>query len=92
MKDHIAHSGAWGIALIVIVVASWFLYRYLAPKTWKEWRDIYDQAARRGSYRPRLNIVPPVMLAPLAARERMGERRAGGARPSATTVRRGEMP
>jgi protein-S-isoprenylcysteine O-methyltransferase Ste14 len=37
MKEHIANSGAWGIALIVIVVASWFLYRYLAPKTWKEW-------------------------------------------------------
>jgi protein-S-isoprenylcysteine O-methyltransferase Ste14 len=37
MEEHIAHSGAWGIALIVIVVASWFLYRYLAPKTWKEW-------------------------------------------------------
>jgi protein-S-isoprenylcysteine O-methyltransferase Ste14 len=37
MQEHIAHSGAWGIALIVIVVASWFLYRYLAPKTWKEW-------------------------------------------------------
>ncbi len=37
MKEHIAHSGAWGIALIVIVVVSWFLYRYLAPRTWKEW-------------------------------------------------------
>ena len=37
MKEHIAHSGAWGIALIVIVFASWFLYRYLAPKTWREW-------------------------------------------------------
>lgn len=37
MKEHIAHSGAWGIALIVIVVVSWFLYRYLAPKTWREW-------------------------------------------------------
>lgn len=37
MKDHIAHSGAWGLALIIIVIASWFLYRYLAPKTWKEW-------------------------------------------------------
>ncbi len=37
MNEHIAHSGAWGLALIVIVVASWFLYRYLAPKTWKEW-------------------------------------------------------
>ena len=37
MKENIAHSGAWGIALIAIVVASWLLYRYLAPKTWKEW-------------------------------------------------------
>lgn len=37
MTSHIAHSGAWGIALIVIVGASWFLYRYLAPRTWKEW-------------------------------------------------------
>jgi len=37
MKDHIAHSGAWGLALIIIVIASWLLYRYLAPKTWKEW-------------------------------------------------------
>lgn len=37
MKEHIAHSGAWGIALIVIVLVSWALYRYLAPKTWKEW-------------------------------------------------------
>ena len=37
MEEHIAHSGAWGIALIVIVIASWLLYRYLAPKTWKEW-------------------------------------------------------
>ncbi|MDD4227141.1 MAG: isoprenylcysteine carboxylmethyltransferase family protein, partial [Mariniphaga sp.] len=30
-------SGAWAIALIVIVITSWFLYRYLAPKTWREW-------------------------------------------------------
>jgi methanethiol S-methyltransferase len=37
MNEHIAHSGAWGLALIVIVVVSWFLYRYLAPKTWREW-------------------------------------------------------
>jgi protein-S-isoprenylcysteine O-methyltransferase Ste14 len=37
MTKHIAHTGAWGIALIVVVVISWFLYRYLAPKTWKEW-------------------------------------------------------
>jgi|TARA_R110000868_G_scaffold292327_1_gene552805 protein-S-isoprenylcysteine O-methyltransferase Ste14 len=37
VNEPIAHSGTWGIALIVIVLASWLLYRYLAPKTWKEW-------------------------------------------------------
>lgn len=37
MNEHIAHSGAWGLALIVIVLVSWMLYRYLAPKTWREW-------------------------------------------------------
>lgn len=37
MKENIAHSGAWGLAAIMIVVASWVLYRYLAPKTWREW-------------------------------------------------------
>lgn len=37
MERGIEHSGAWGIALIVIVIASWLLYRYLAPKTWREW-------------------------------------------------------
>ncbi|OYV52900.1 MAG: isoprenylcysteine carboxyl methyltransferase [Acidocella sp. 20-58-15] len=33
----IAHSGSWGIALIMIVVASWLFYRYFVPKTWHEW-------------------------------------------------------
>jgi len=37
MNENIAHSGAWGLALIMIVVVSWVLYRYLAPKTWREW-------------------------------------------------------
>jgi len=37
MNEHFAHSGAWGLAAIMIVVASWVLYRYLAPKTWREW-------------------------------------------------------
>jgi len=37
MKENIAHSGAWGLAAIMIVVASWVLYRYLAPKSWREW-------------------------------------------------------
>jgi protein-S-isoprenylcysteine O-methyltransferase Ste14 len=37
MVKGIEHSGTWVIALIVIVIASWVLYRYLAPKTWREW-------------------------------------------------------
>jgi len=37
MNNNIAHSGAWGLALIMIVVASWIFYRYFAPKTWREW-------------------------------------------------------
>lgn len=31
------HVGTWGLAIIVIVVVSWLLYRYLAPGDWKEW-------------------------------------------------------
>ena len=31
-------SGAvWGLAIIMIIVVSWFLYRYVAPKNWREW-------------------------------------------------------
>jgi glucan phosphoethanolaminetransferase (alkaline phosphatase superfamily) len=37
MNEHIAHSGVWGLAVIMIVVASWIFYRYFAPKTWREW-------------------------------------------------------
>lgn len=37
MTPPIAHSGVWGMALIMIVVATWFLYRFLAPKSWREW-------------------------------------------------------
>ncbi|HSR54135.1 MAG TPA: isoprenylcysteine carboxylmethyltransferase family protein [Acidobacteriota bacterium] len=31
------HVGFWGMALIVVVVVSWIMYRYLAPEGWKEW-------------------------------------------------------
>lgn len=31
------HVGTWGLAVIVAVIASWLLYRYLAPQSWKEW-------------------------------------------------------
>lgn len=37
MNEHFAHSGAWALAIIMIVVASWLFYRYAAPKSWREW-------------------------------------------------------
>jgi len=37
MDMPIAHSGAWGLAIIVIVIVSWVFYRYFAPRTWREW-------------------------------------------------------
>jgi len=37
MNEAVAHSAVWGAAAIMIVIASWVLYRYLAPKTWREW-------------------------------------------------------
>ncbi|MFV1979894.1 MAG: isoprenylcysteine carboxylmethyltransferase family protein, partial [Rhodothermia bacterium] len=40
MREGFAHSGAWGIAVIMVVAVSWVLYRYLAPKTWREWASV----------------------------------------------------
>ena len=37
MTDLIEHSGTWALAALMIVAASWLIYRYLAPKTWREW-------------------------------------------------------
>ncbi len=37
MNDFYAHYGHWGLVLIMIVVASWILYRYVAPQNWREW-------------------------------------------------------
>ena len=37
MERGIEHSGAWIIAAFAILIASWLLYKYLAPKTWREW-------------------------------------------------------
>ena len=32
-----AHYGHWGLVAIMIVAASWILYRFAAPKRWREW-------------------------------------------------------
>lgn len=31
------NAGMWPFAIIMIVVVSWVVYRYLAPKGWREW-------------------------------------------------------
>lgn len=33
----ITNPGAWSLAIIFIVVVSWFFYRYFAPDSWREW-------------------------------------------------------
>ncbi|MDA8254290.1 MAG: isoprenylcysteine carboxylmethyltransferase family protein [Betaproteobacteria bacterium] len=37
MNGFAAHYGHWGLVLIIIVLVSWVLYRYVAPKGWREW-------------------------------------------------------
>ena len=37
MNNPISHSEVWALALIMIVFVSWLFYKYLAPKTWREW-------------------------------------------------------
>ncbi|MEE9117969.1 MAG: isoprenylcysteine carboxylmethyltransferase family protein, partial [Calditrichia bacterium] len=32
-------GGQWGIAIFMIIVVSWILYKYLAPQNLKEWRN-----------------------------------------------------
>lgn len=29
--------GLWGVAVLMVVLASWILYRFAAPKSWREW-------------------------------------------------------
>ena len=31
------HYGHWGWVVIIVVIVSWILYRYAAPKSWREW-------------------------------------------------------
>lgn len=37
MDARFNHAGAWAIAILMVVVASWVFYRFLAPKSWHEW-------------------------------------------------------
>jgi len=39
MQD-IAPGGAWPLTIIMVVIASWIIYKYLVPKSFKEWRNV----------------------------------------------------
>lgn len=39
MNENIDHSGTWAFAVIMVVIASWVLYRFLAPRSWREWAN-----------------------------------------------------
>ena len=30
-------GGVWGLTAVMVVIASWVLYRYVAPQGWREW-------------------------------------------------------
>ncbi|VAW35455.1 hypothetical protein MNBD_GAMMA01-518 [hydrothermal vent metagenome] len=42
ISQNISHTGVWvwGLAIIMIVLVSWLLYKYLAPKSWHEWAGV----------------------------------------------------
>lgn len=35
--DSASSIGYWELSIIMVVIASWFLYRYVVPRTWREW-------------------------------------------------------
>jgi protein-S-isoprenylcysteine O-methyltransferase Ste14 len=37
MDAQLTHMGIWAVAVVMIVVASWFFYRYFAPRSRREW-------------------------------------------------------
>lgn len=37
MSGEVPAGGIWGLTAVMVVIASWVLYRYIAPKGWYEW-------------------------------------------------------
>ena len=35
--DTATNIGFWELSIIMVVIASWLLYRYVEPKGWREW-------------------------------------------------------
>ncbi len=40
LSNFAGHYGHWGLVLILIVAASWILYRFAAPRHWREWAGV----------------------------------------------------
>lgn len=38
MTDFADHYGHWVLVILMVVVASWIFYRFVAPQSWREWR------------------------------------------------------
>ncbi|KJZ60080.1 methyltransferase family protein [Pseudomonas fluorescens] len=37
MNDFSMHYGHWGWVLVMVLIASWVLYRFVAPRSWRDW-------------------------------------------------------
>lgn len=37
LNGFLGHYGHWGLVATIVVTVSWILYRYVAPKGWREW-------------------------------------------------------
>jgi protein-S-isoprenylcysteine O-methyltransferase Ste14 len=37
--DELPLGGHWVLMLVMIVIGLWIIFKYLAPKSWKEWRN-----------------------------------------------------
>jgi protein-S-isoprenylcysteine O-methyltransferase Ste14 len=37
METEAPLGGTWGLTLVMVVIVSWILYRYVTPQSWKEW-------------------------------------------------------
>ena len=37
--NHITLGGHWGLAILMIIVAAWIIFRTLVPRSFKEWRN-----------------------------------------------------
>ncbi len=35
--DPATSTGFWELTVVMVVMASWLIYRYVAPKGWREW-------------------------------------------------------